>query len=121
MSDSIYVGKLDNDNMCHFPYSFDQTEPDGTSREHNLTAGWPVRGLYDVTDWVKTCPVMAAIYKNIRQAPNRAVPLTPDLMRQIQALPKKPGRPGDRTQWLKYWTARAVQEYGQDAVIAIYE
>lgn len=103
-------------------------ENDGTDRLYTIFPGYPHRpfSTYGYYEFLRRIPVAQIIHDLCK-------PLYPDtndtewhkvdqtLIDLIDRLPETDGGiDTDRAKWYKYWSRRAVEEFGDDAAILIY-
>jgi len=103
-------------------------QEDGTSPKHTIFAGFPHRpfSTHGYYDFVRRIPIANAIhelckplYPNTNDVEWRKVDQT--LIDLIDQLPETDGDiDTDRAKWYKYWSRRALAEFGDDAVIFIF-
>lgn len=125
MTVDVHFGKLatevDEDGVWeHAEWPGDPHEDDGTSEEHTIYSRRPIRSFSNsgFADWVERVPEARAIAYVCYTADRVATPIDATLLKLIKRLPAK-GLPGDvdRGKWFKYWSRRAVETFGSDAII----
>lgn len=103
-------------------------QEDGTSPEYTLWPGFPFRGFSSLGygEFLRRVPIADAIntlckplHPQINDVEWRQVDQT--LIDLIDQLPEDDdGIDTDRAKWYKYWSRRALEEFGKEAVIFIY-
>jgi len=131
MATTIEVGCDDGQGGAFWPskgyelvdgqYQYIGHENDGTDPQMSHTVGCPHRliGAFDCDSWERR---VRGVKQLLGQLPNTGgiIRLTPDILKLINSIPLK-GKPidVDRAIWLKYWTNRAITEFGDKAVIQL--
>ncbi|MCP4363432.1 MAG: hypothetical protein GY938_05475 [Ketobacter sp.] len=101
-------------------------EDDGTSKEWTIFSGRPIRSFssYGFYEWVNRIPQAGTILELCKpQHPNTQDPeqrkIDQTLLDVIGLLPEA-GEPCDidRAKWFKYWSGRALEEFGEAAYIS---
>mgnify|MGYP000892980268 CR=1 FL=1 len=118
----VWTDEQDGDGPgCHWP-ALTLPEADGCDPER-VPPGEPRRnmGLDALNDWLRAMPkvgaILAAAGCPYPRGGDAVCPLA-QVYGLIQALPEGKGYNQDRVRWLRYWSRRAVEEYGDRAVIA---
>lgn len=103
----------------------DPTEDDGTQAEYRIGVGKPWR-LFPWSGWatwLDDVPEARALVDGIKHPGSNdyhAVKITDEVQRLIDALPEAGGVNGDRHKFFKYWSRRARETFGADAVMFWY-
>lgn len=125
MTVDVHFGKLarevDGDETWeHADWPGDPHEDDGTSEEFTIYSGCPRRSFSNsgFADWCDRVPEAHTIADVCYTADRVATALDVTLLKLIDRLPSK-GVPGDvdRGKWFKYWSRRAIETFGGDAII----
>jgi len=103
-------------------------EDDGTDPKMTIFAGYPKRSFATLSyyDWLHRIPLAHSIHVLCKQRyPNSNDyewrPLDRALLALIDQLPETGEAIDiDRAVWYKYWSHRAVEEFGDRAVIALW-
>lgn len=129
MTVDIRFGTLqweDGDYECTWGGNEDPLENDGTSSEYTIFSGMPLRSFSNrgYWEWTRSSAEVNALHHAMKPVyPNSNdsewVKVI-DVIHLIERLPIQSGCDADRVAWFKYWARRAINEFGNAAVICIW-